>query len=343
MTNSQEIILSSQQLSKKVGREKAIARTPLVDHNNVSIFDSSSTNSSPTSLKNDQFELSPTENFYFTPKSLKELRKAELLEKLRNSPSAAGQIRLRQLIEQPTQQEPDIYRDEFNHITSQEVNLAKQNLTVAEIFAGVKLFVDIRQDRDNRSKGVQGVLRRRGITVTDNIDEANYVIFKNGLKTTFKRATEKGLPLVQLQWIDACDLHKILLDPADYKASNLDKYENPESLKKMRRRKSFQPCTSQLTVETKKQRRRRPQNDAATPTAVDTTPQDTTDRRKTINTPKTIEITVTKSASLKTKTQVYHNGTKIFASESMLIEDQNSNRKLLNYNLFIIIKTIYKF
>lgn len=66
------------------------------------------------------------------------------------------------------------------------------------------------------------------------ISDTTHVVFKDGLLSTFKKATQMNIPIVSILWIEACKNQRRICDPKDYPISNLDRYENPELYTKMK-------------------------------------------------------------------------------------------------------------
>lgn len=119
--------------------------------------------------------------------------------------------------------------------------------TIAEIFASCKVYVEVRTDDDDRSEGVKMQLLKYGITVNEKFyKDTTHVIFKDGLMSTYKNAIERKCPVTTVLWFEACLAQKRLVDPAQFKISNLDRYEHPELYKRMRRPKPMQPDTSKF-------------------------------------------------------------------------------------------------
>ena len=69
--------------------------------------------------------------------------------------------------------------------------------------AGVVAFVEVRSSNDNRSAAIAHELSQLGAKVeTTFSDEVTHVVYKEGLKRTWNRATKRGVPMVSVSWID---------------------------------------------------------------------------------------------------------------------------------------------
>lgn len=140
----------------------------------------------------------------------------------------------------------DIPYERQDLITDEERKPVKPK-TIEEIFANVKIYVEVRTGDDNRSAGIKNHLLRNGITVNEKLyKDTTHVIFKDGLLSTYKNAKKLGIPVTTILWADDCLSQKRLIDPEKYKISNLDRYEHPELYKRIRREKSMQPEISKI-------------------------------------------------------------------------------------------------
>lgn len=172
-----------------------------------------------------------------------------IMEKIKrdlNSPSATARIRANKALKSPTFCAQtycifDVPHELQDLITEEERAPIKQK-TIEEIFANVKVYVEVRTGDDNRSEGVKAQLLRQGITVNQKLyKDTTHVIFKDGLLSTYKNALKQGCAVTSVLWFEACMNQKRLVDPAKFKISNLDRYERPELYKRIRRPKAMQP------------------------------------------------------------------------------------------------------
>uniref|UniRef100_A0A336K1X2 CSON013513 protein n=1 Tax=Culicoides sonorensis TaxID=179676 RepID=A0A336K1X2_CULSO len=250
-------------------------------------------------------------------------RRKELLQQYKNSPSAAARVRLLKELKSNDVTEPNLYRDEIELVTVEERELAQKERTLEELFQGISLYIDIRTGEDNRSEGIKMHLRSKGITVTDDITTATHIIFKEGLKTTFKRGKELNLPFVSLLWIDACKKYKALVDYRTYPVRNIEQYEDPVLCKKIRRKRSMQPGTA-FVLKTPKRKRNKAKITGETPN-IEITPKSSkskSTKNNSLYTPKSIEVTVRSRTKAHVSTKVKHDGTVFYSSDEMEVSNE---------------------
>lgn len=179
------------------------------------------------------------------------------LQKDLDSPSAAAQIRARKALKSPNFRNKiygafDVPHERQDLVTEEERQPVKPK-TIPEIFAGCKVYVEVRTGDDNRSAGIKNRLARDGIAVNDKLyKDTTHCIFKDGLLSTYKNAVKAGIPVINILWIDACISIGRLADTSKFKISNLDRYEHPELYKRMRRQKSMQPELSSFIIPDRK-------------------------------------------------------------------------------------------
>lgn len=179
------------------------------------------------------------------------------LQKDLNSPSAAARIRANKAIKSPNFRNKiygafDVPHERQDLVTEEERKPVKPK-TIPEIFAGCKVYVEVRTGDDNRSAGIKNRLVRDGIPVNDKLyKDTTHCIFKDGLLSTYKNAVKAGIPVINILWIDACISQGRLADTTKFKISNLDRYEHPELYKRMRRQKSMQPDISSMKIPERK-------------------------------------------------------------------------------------------
>lgn len=173
------------------------------------------------------------------------------LQKDLNSPSANARVRANRALKDPDFRtrnygQFDVPYERQDLITDEERKPIKPK-TNEEIFGHLKIYVEVRTGDDNRSAGVKNHLLRNGIKVNEKLyKNTTHVVFKEGLLSTYKNAKKLGIPITTILWADACLAQKRLVDPENFKISNLDRYERPELYKRLRRQKSMQPEISKL-------------------------------------------------------------------------------------------------
>ncbi|KAM7342186.1 microcephalin isoform 2-T2 [Cochliomyia hominivorax] len=167
-----------------------------------------------------------------------------------DSPSAAARMKALRALKSPTK----------SAYTQFDIPEAEQSLhlpeppSLQEIMRNIVVYVEVRSGEDNRSAGVRKVIEALGARVNLGLNrDTTHVVFKDGLLSTFKKATQMNIPIVSILWIEACKNQRRICDPKDYPISNLDRYENPELYAKMKRVKSMQPdseCNKRIRVKT---------------------------------------------------------------------------------------------
>lgn len=218
-----------------------------------------------------------------------------------------------------------MYRDELPLVTAEERAYAFREVTLAEVFQGVCLFVDIRTAEDNRSGGVQEHLSERGINVTTDLTKATHIIFKDGLKSTFAKGKELNLPFVSLLWVDACKKYNALVDYKNYPVAGIERYEDPILCKLIKRKRSMQPPTKFVPRTPKRKRRKKTKVTVEKPIIEihqnkTETPSKPTDCS--VRTPKTIEVTVRASSHARVQTIVQRNRrTVVYSSDEMEVSE----------------------
>ena len=108
--------------------------------------------------------------------------------------------------------------------------------------AQVKIFVEVRSGSDNRSEAIKKKIYETGAEIHDKIyRDTTHVVFREGLQSVYNKAKMMKIPVVNLLWIEDCKKYRKVVDPSKYTISDLDRYENPDMYKKIRRQKSMQP------------------------------------------------------------------------------------------------------
>ena len=173
------------------------------------------------------------------------------IQKDLDSPSANARVRATKALKDPVFCSRnyglfDVPHERQDLITEEERRPIKPK-TNEEIFANVRIYVEVRTGDDNRSAGIKNHLLRNGFTVNEKLyKDTTHVIFKDGLLSSYKNAMKLGIPVTTILWADACLAQKRLVDPEKFKISNLDRYEHPELYKRLRREKSMQPEISKI-------------------------------------------------------------------------------------------------
>lgn len=167
------------------------------------------------------------------------------------SPSATTRLRALRALKSPSKREAygqfDVPHEEQDIITAEERQMPRPK-TIQELMAGVCIYVEVRSGTDNRSDGIRDHLVSLGAKVNDKLyKDTTHVIFKDGLLSTYQKAKKMNVPVVSILWIEACKRHLCLMNPDSYPISNVERYENPELFKKIRRQKSMQPRAEEVT------------------------------------------------------------------------------------------------
>uniref|UniRef100_A0A182QA69 BRCT domain-containing protein n=1 Tax=Anopheles farauti TaxID=69004 RepID=A0A182QA69_9DIPT len=174
-------------------------------------------------------------------------RHMQLLMRDLNSPSATARIRAMRALNSVSKRNTygmfDVSYAEQDIITDEE-RLAgrEEKRTIEEIMRDVCVYVEVRSGTDNRSDGIKEHIASLGAKVNERLlKDTTHVIFKDGLLSTYQKAKKMNIPVVSILWIEACKRHTCLMNPNDFKISNLERYENPDLFKRIRRQKSMQP------------------------------------------------------------------------------------------------------
>ncbi|XP_053663148.1 mediator of DNA damage checkpoint protein 1 [Anopheles marshallii] len=172
-------------------------------------------------------------------------RHMQLLMRDFNSPSATARLRAVRALNSASKRNAygnfDISYAEQDIITAEE-RLAQEKRTIQDIMRDVCVYVEVRSGTDNRSEGIKEHIASLGAKVNERLlRDTTHVIFKDGLLSTYQKAKKMDIPIVSILWIEACKRHTCLMNPNDFKISNLERYENPDLFKRIRRQKSMQP------------------------------------------------------------------------------------------------------
>ncbi|KAH8275121.1 hypothetical protein KR026_000131 [Drosophila bipectinata] len=180
---------------------------------------------------------------------------ARLQEDL-NSPNAALRLRAIRALKSPTKSAYnhfDVSHTEQSIITEEDRN-PKEPPTLTELLKDVIVYVEVRTGNDNRSEGVKTIIGKMGAQINDRLTRnTTHVVFKDGLLSTYKKATEWNIPVVSILWIEACKVQRKLCDPLMFPISNMRMYEYPELFGKIPRMRCMQP-DSELSKRPRKQK-----------------------------------------------------------------------------------------
>ncbi|XP_052894362.1 uncharacterized protein LOC128301773 [Anopheles moucheti] len=177
-------------------------------------------------------------------------RHMQLLMRDFNSPSATARLRAVRALNSTSKRNAygnfDISYAEQDIITAEE-RLAQEKRTIQDIMRDVCVYVEVRSGTDNRSEGIKEHIASLGAKVNERLlRDTTHVIFKDGLLSTYQKAKKMDIPIVSILWIEACKRHTCLMNPNDFKISNLERYENPDLFKRIRRQKSMQPGAEEV-------------------------------------------------------------------------------------------------
>lgn len=137
----------------------------------------------------------------------------------------------------------DLPCEEMDLLTEEERNIPPPVVkTLKEVMSRVKVHVEVRNGSDNRSEGIKKAAFDMGAKIHEKIyKDTTHVIFKEGLQSTYNKAKALKIPVVNVLWLDSCKKYNKIVDSKLFNISNLDRYENPEMHKRIRRQKSMQP------------------------------------------------------------------------------------------------------
>ncbi|KAH8280334.1 hypothetical protein KR018_002878 [Drosophila ironensis] len=173
-----------------------------------------------------------------------------------NSPNAALRMRALRALKSPSRNAYncfDVPQAEQSIITAQERE-AVERPSLAELLKEVRVFVEVRSGHDNRSEGVKAIISKMGAQINDRLlRNTTHVVFKDGLLSTYKKASEWKIPIVSILWIEACKVQRKICEPSKYPISNIRMYEYPELYGKIPRIRCMQP-DSELNKRPRKQK-----------------------------------------------------------------------------------------
>lgn len=172
-------------------------------------------------------------------------RHLQMLYRDLNSPSATARLRALRALKSPSKRNAygnfDVSYAEQDIITAEE-RTEPEKRDIRDVLGNVCVYVEVRSGTDNRSDGIKEHVASLGAKVNERLlKDTTHVIFKDGLLSTYQKAKKMNIPVVSVLWIEACKRHMCLMNPDDFKISNVERYENPELFKRIRRQKSMQP------------------------------------------------------------------------------------------------------
>ncbi|XP_058178773.1 mediator of DNA damage checkpoint protein 1 [Anopheles ziemanni] len=172
-------------------------------------------------------------------------RHLQMLYRDLNSPSATARLRALRALKSPSKRNAygnfDVSYAEQDIITAEE-RIEPEKRDIRDILGNVCVYVEVRSGTDNRSDGIKEHVASLGAKVNERLlKDTTHVIFKDGLLSTYQKAKKMNIPVVSVLWIEACKRHMCLMNPDDFNISNVERYENPELFKRIRRQKSMQP------------------------------------------------------------------------------------------------------
>lgn len=145
----------------------------------------------------------------------------------------------------------DVAHEKEEIVTEAERQLV-QNIkpkTIQDVFKKTRVYVEVRSGDDDLTQGIQSVLKQLGATISNTLGKTTtHVVFKDGLNSTYTKAKKMEIPVVSVLWIEACRKLLILADPNKYPISNLERYENPELFKRVKRPKVMTPKLNMTQV-----------------------------------------------------------------------------------------------
>ncbi|XP_063244625.1 microcephalin isoform X2 [Bacillus rossius redtenbacheri] len=106
----------------------------------------------------------------------------------------------------------------------------------AVLLKDVVAYVEVRSNGEDRSAGVKSHLQELGATVVDRLNKrVTHVLFKEGLLSTYNKAMKWHIPLVTVQWIEECKKRECVVSERLFLPSNMDVYQSPDPLRKIKR------------------------------------------------------------------------------------------------------------
>ncbi|KAL1456261.1 hypothetical protein WDU94_001005, partial [Cyamophila willieti] len=93
------------------------------------------------------------------------------------------------------------------------------------IMQGVVAFVDIRLDGSDKSRGVVKILNHLGAQVSKSLSKnVTHVIFYEGSLSTVEKSKLWSIPLVSVEWVNACKTSRLLLSSEAFPPVHIEDY-----------------------------------------------------------------------------------------------------------------------
>ena len=116
-----------------------------------------------------------------------------------------------------------------------------------QIFQNVTAFVEVLSDKgdDNRSDHVKNQIIALGGSITKNLNESSHLIFKTGLRKTYKAAKALRIPIVSYNWVVDCGKKGQILDVNQYPTQQKENYESPVGTFGIKRQRNYGPTSDE--------------------------------------------------------------------------------------------------
>ncbi|GFO36631.1 microcephalin-like [Plakobranchus ocellatus] len=111
----------------------------------------------------------------------------------------------------------------------------------------VVAFVEVRSSNDNRSAAIAHELAQLGASVEPTFSDAvTHVVYKEGLKRTWIRASKRGVPMVSVSWLESCKHHMKRMPESNFPAILPEEKSSPlpgiNQISRWKKMRSMQPC-----------------------------------------------------------------------------------------------------
>lgn len=104
--------------------------------------------------------------------------------------------------------------------------------TFQEVMDGVRVYVEVRSGREDRTEAIKAVIAGKGVKVNDRLlRNTTHIIFKEGRLSTYKTAQKWNIPIVSILWFEACKNCLTVMEPERFRPDGLDRFEHPELYK----------------------------------------------------------------------------------------------------------------
>ncbi|XP_064486340.1 microcephalin-like isoform X2 [Ornithodoros turicata] len=122
------------------------------------------------------------------------------------------------------------------------------NTAPSDMLKGVRAFVEVRCGTEDISVGLMALLEKLGATVLKRMSHTvTHVVFRQGRRSTRKKALEWNIPMVSPLWVDNCRLQNKKVPEADYPAKIPPALDCPKLSTKFRVPKWCRPVTEGKT------------------------------------------------------------------------------------------------